>query len=163
MTHPQNDPFPDLLPRLRKRALRLCRSADEADDLTQETALKLWQMLAGTDEIERPEHYAMITLHNLARQRWRGRRPTEELSDDMAQTAPAAPARLACGEARAAISRLPVEQIKVMQQLLAGESSPQVIARQTGIPLGTVMSRLARARARLRLEMDVQGSVAELL
>ncbi|MFC6583977.1 hypothetical protein [Sulfitobacter aestuariivivens] len=37
------------------------------------------------------------------------------------------------------------------------------MAQQTGLPLGTVMSRLARARARLRKELDVEGSVEELL
>ena len=93
-----------------QRAARLCRTADEAEDLAQEAALRLWQRLEGPAEIEHPEHYAMITLHNLARQRWRSRRPTEELSDDMAQTPPAAPAGLACAEPRAAIERLPCQQ-----------------------------------------------------
>ena len=158
-----DDPFETLLPRLRKRARRLCRTAEEAEDLAQETALKLWQVLKGPTDIERPDHYAMIMLHNLARQRWRNRHETEELADDMAQTPPAAPARLACAEARAAIARLPDAQCDVMQHLLAGEISPQVIAKRTGLPLGTVMSRLARARAQLRKELDMDGSVAELL
>ncbi len=155
--------FETLLPRLRKRAKRLCRTPEEAEDLAQETALKLWQVLNSTAQIEWPEHYAMITLHNLARQRWRSRRDTEELADDMAQTAPAAPARLACAEARAAIARLPQVQCEVMEHLLAGEISPQVIAKNTGLPLGTVMSRLARARARLRKELHMEGSIVELL
>lgn len=154
--------FTTLLPRLRKRARRLCRTAEEAEDLAQETALKLWQTLKGPGGIDQPEHYAMVMLHNLARQRWRARRDTEELSEDMAQIDPAAPARLACAEARAAIARLPDKQCEVMQHLLAGELSPQSIAKCTGVPLGTVMSRLARARARLRAELGMEGSVSEL-
>ena len=156
--------FETLLPRLRKRARRLCRTRDEAEDLAQEVALKLWQVLNGPGGIDQPDRYAMIMLHNLARQRWRGRRETEQLADDMAQTPPAAPARLACAEARAAIARLPEAQVEVMKHLLAGELSPQTIAKQTGVPLGTVMSRLARARARLRKDLHMDdGSVAELL
>ena len=158
-----DEAFETLLPRLRKRAQRLCRTKDEAEDLAQETALKLWQVLSGPGGIEQPEHYAMIMLHNLARQRWRGRRETEELVEDMAQTSPEAPARLACAEARAAIARLPEAQCAVMEHLLAGELSPQTIAKQTGVPLGTVMSRLARARARLRKDLDMDGSIADLL
>lgn len=156
-------PFAHLMPRLRKRAQRLVRTAEEAEDLAQETALRLWQAMGRAEKIENPEHYAMIMLHNLARQRWRRRHPTEELSEDMAQAPPAAPARLACAEARAAIARLPAEQVQVMEQLLAGESSPQAIAKHMGVPLGTVMSRLARARARLRKDLALDGSVTDLL
>ena len=99
MTDHTDDPFAHLMPRLRKRARRLSRTPEEAEDLAQETALRLWQGMERARNIENPEHYAMITLHNLARQRWRTRRPTEELAEDMAQQPPAAPARLACAEA----------------------------------------------------------------
>ncbi|MGB3247029.1 MAG: RNA polymerase sigma factor [Sulfitobacter sp.] len=163
MTPTPDDRFAHLMPRLRKRARRLCGTADDAEDLAQETAMRLWQMLNSPTEIARPEHYAMITLHNLARQRWRSKKPTQELSEEMVQIAPAAPARLACAELRAAIARLPSEQGAVMAQVMAGESSPQVIAARLSVPLGTVMSRLARARARLRVDLDVQGSVMDLL
>ncbi|WP_162798323.1 RNA polymerase sigma factor [Sulfitobacter sp. SK011] len=165
MTSPTADPISDMLPRLRARARKLCRTHDEAEDLTQETALRLWQALHRDGDITAPDRYAMITLHNLARSRWRSRHETEELADDMAQTAPAAPARLACAELRAAIMRLPADQAHLMALVLAGESSPQVLAARHGVPVGTVMSRLARARAKLRVDMGLEGkaSVVELL
>ncbi len=56
----------DLMPKLRRRAQRLARTPDEAEDMAQETALRLLQVLEGPREIEAPEHYAMITLHNVA-------------------------------------------------------------------------------------------------
>ncbi|MGJ8625341.1 MAG: RNA polymerase sigma factor [Sulfitobacter sp.] len=165
MTQTAADPISPILPRLRARARRLCRTDEEAEDLAQETALRLWQALRGDSTIQEPDRYAMITLHNLARSQWRARRDTEELADDMAQTAPAAPARLACAELRAAIARLPADQAALMELVLAGESSPNVLAARGGVPVGTVMSRLARARAKLRVDMGLEGqaSVMELL
>ena len=164
MSNPaRTDPFDILMPRLRARARRLCNSAEEAEDIAQETALRLWQRLGRQGGVENPDRYAMITLHNLVRQRWRGRRVTEELAENMGQVDPDAPARLACSDLQRAIERLPQEQVCVIEQLMAGESSPKVIAERTGIPLGTVMSRLARARARLRKDMHLEGSVVELL
>ncbi len=165
MVLPTADPVTDILPRLYLRARRLSRSDDEAEDLAQETALRLCQALRRNGHVKQPDRYAMITLHNLARSRWRARRDTEELADDMAQTAPDAPARLACAELRAAIARLPEDQALLMELVLAGESSPRVLAARGGVPVGTVMSRLARARKRLRTEMGLAktASVMELL
>jgi RNA polymerase sigma-70 factor (ECF subfamily) len=165
MTLITSDPVSDILPRLRARARRLCRTPDEAEDLTQETALRVWQALHRDGHVKSPEKYAMITLHNLARSRWRTRHETEELADDMAQTAPDAPARIACAELRAAIARLPEDQADLMLEVLAGESSPQILATLHGVPVGTIMSRLARARAKLRVDMglDAKASVMELL
>lgn len=162
-TPPDIFPFAALMPRLRARARRLTRTSDEAEDLAQEVALKLWQMLSEDNDIRAPDRYAMIMLHNLARHRWRGARQTEELTEEMAVTAPAAPARLACAELHRAIALLPEDQRALMHLVMAGETSPQVLATRLGLPKGTVMSRLARARASLRKVMALDGSVVELL
>ena len=163
MTKTDTDAISDILPKLLRRARRLAHNRDEAEDMAQETALRLCQALAMHDNIEAPERYAMIMLHNLARQRWRSRRPTEELTEDMAQAAPLAPARIACTELQAAIERLPADQAALMRLVMLGETSPQVLAQRVGVPKGTVMSRLGRARARLREEIGLEGSVVELL
>lgn len=163
MTHPDPAPMADLMPKLLRRARRLTRTRDEAEDIAQETALRFWQVLARKDTIQAPERYAMTMLHNLARQRWRERRATEELTDDMAQAAPIAHGRIACSELQSAIERLPADQAALMRLVINGETSPHVLAKRVGVPKGTVMSRLGRARAALREEIGLEGSVMELL
>jgi RNA polymerase sigma-70 factor (ECF subfamily) len=163
MTQKNADPLEDLLPKLLRRARRLTGTRSDAEDMVQETALRLWQLLREGQEIDAPERYAMTMLHNLARQRWRRRQPTEELTEEMAQAGPIAPARIACAELQAAIERLPKDQAVLMRLVMMGETSPQVLAERVGVPVGTVMSRLGRARATLRGEMGLEGSVVELL
>jgi len=141
-----------LIPILTRRARRLARSRAEAEDLVQDTLLSLCQRLQGDRTIDDLPAYAMRTLSNRARRGWR-RLDTEELEDDHALTEPDALVRLDCADTLAAISTLPPPQRQLMELVVAGETSPRALANATGLPLGTVMSRLARARARLRMTL----------
>ncbi|NNE52843.1 MAG: sigma-70 family RNA polymerase sigma factor [Sulfitobacter sp.] len=156
--------FDELLPRLEGRARRLTDSPEAAQDLAQEAALRLWQQMAAGRGIDAPDRYAMILLHNLARARWRRRRPSEEIREDLLTTKPVAPQRIACAELAAAITRLPPNQRRLMRLVQEGEVSPAALATRLNLPPGTVMSRLARARAQLRREMGLArgASVDEL-
>ena len=138
-----------LIPGLMRRARRLTRSRDEAEDLVQETLLCVCQRLRENAGIEDLPAYTMRTLSNRARRHWR-KTPTEELEDHMAIADPDAMVRLHCADTLNAVGRLPEQQRALMVHIIRGETSPARIAQTTGLPLGTVMSRLARARARLR-------------
>lgn len=153
-----------LTTRLRARARRLGSSAPDAEDMVQETLLRLLQRMA-RGPITEPDHYAMIILHNIARHRWRGRVDTDELEEDSATTQPVAESRLAVEDLRSAITALPAEQAQIMALVLQGEFSPKAIAARLQLPVGTVMSRLARARAKLRSQigLGVNAPVADLL
>ncbi|MCV3272372.1 RNA polymerase sigma factor [Roseobacter sinensis] len=153
-----------LLSRLAGRARRLSDSKSDADDLAQETALKLWAALRKGAEVDNIDRYAMTILRNLARQRWRADRPTDPLEEENAAVPPTAPARMACADLAAAVEKLPEAQAHLIHMIAAGESSPAVLAERTGLPLGTVMSRLARARSKLRAEMGIpqKAPVSEL-
>ena len=152
--HPP-EPVTALMPRIQQRARRLSRGEDSAQDLAQETALRLCQRLREDRAISNLEAYAMITLRHLAISRWRGLVPTEPMEDDIATTTPEAPARIALAELMQAIDRLPSDQADLLHRVAQGDTSPAVLAQQTGIPIGTVMSRLARARSKLRAELQV--------
>ncbi|WP_187429936.1 ECF RNA polymerase sigma factor EcfG [Roseobacter fucihabitans] len=162
--HRQPDDLNALLPRLATRAKRLSDSQSDADDLAQEAALKLWSALHSGTEVEDLERYAMTVLRNLARQKWRSERPTDPLEEDSMAVLPDAPTRMAFAEIVAAVGRLPENQALLIQMIAAGETSPASLARLTGLPVGTVMSRLARARAKLRKEMGLKqkAPVSEL-
>lgn len=139
-----------LIPALTRRARRLTQSRAEAEDLVQDTLLSLCQHLQDGRPIDDLVDYAMRTLSNQARHN-QHLQSTDELEDDHAPTAPEALLRLDCADTLAAIANLPKAQRQLMDLIVAGETSPRALANTTGLPLGTVMSRLARARAKLRL------------
>ncbi len=163
MTPPRDTLLP-LLPAMTRLAQRLSHSTDAAEDLVQEAALKIWSTLARGGEIEDLRPYAMATLRNLARSNRRQMRDMVEMKDDTASIPPDAPRHLACAEMLAAINRLPEAQAALMTRVAAGEASPKELARSSNCPVGTVMSRLARARVTLRRDMGLAPtmSVTEL-
>ena len=145
----------DVLPMLNRRARKLCDNPSDAADLAQETALKIWQRHQSGAPIADPRAYAMTTLRNIVRAEWRTRLETDALEDDMASAPPDAMRVIACAEMREAIDRLPYDQAMLLKLVMTGETRPRVLARRIGVRSGTVMSRLARARARLRQEMGM--------
>lgn len=138
-----------LLPALRRRARRLTRTEADAEDLLQDVLLRLLARIASGTQIDDLPRYAMRALSNTARTRWRQRIPTQELTDDIATIPPCAIDRLTCADALRAIETLPRPQADLMRRVALGETSPKALARATGLPLGTVTSRLARARKTL--------------
>lgn len=145
----------DVLPLLNRRARKLCDNPSDAADLAQEAALKIWQRYQKGGAIVDPRAYAMTTLRNIARSEWRTRHETDQLVEDMVSAPPEAPRVIACAELRDAIDRLPDDQALLLKLVMTGETSPRVLAKRIGVRAGTVMSRLARARARLREEMGM--------
>lgn len=155
MQQPAPTELTALMPVLTRAALRIADTPDEAQDLTQEVLLKLWLRLNRGEEITNLRGYALTALRNQMRQGLRDRKDTDELDEADTGTAPDVFACLALSETRAMIDKLPPDQAQLMKFVLAGESSPAALARQTGWPLGTVMSRLSRARAQLRRDMGL--------
>ena len=63
--------LPDLMPMLQKRARRLTSNPSDAEDLAQETLVRLVKKLGEGRAIDDLPAYAMRTLHNQARMLWR--------------------------------------------------------------------------------------------
>lgn len=142
--------------------LRWFRNADDADDLVQETFVRAWRALDRFDET-RPFAPWLITIAVNRAKTMAGRaRPAEELHESILWGGPspaedAERARLE-SDVQNAMSTLPQEQ-RVVLHLRAVESmSYREISDALDIPIGTVMSRLARARDEMKRKL---GKVVE--
>ncbi|MGH8724756.1 MAG: sigma-70 family RNA polymerase sigma factor [Burkholderiales bacterium] len=153
----------DLIPRLRRYARALVGDRATADDLVQDTLERAWAKLhlyrRGTDL----RAWLFTVMHNVHVNRVRASRVTDPLEDEMPELAQRAPQgdALLVRDLDRAITRLPAEQRAVLLLVTLEEMSYEQVARTLGIPIGTVMSRLSRARAKLRAMMLGQPAAAK--
>jgi len=151
-----------LRPELLRLARLLTRDGDLADDLTQEALLAVWARLQAGEEIRALRPYLKTVLRNASRRH----RITEQATAAAPPGhAPEAPGRLACRDVLRAVAGLPPEQARLLLLLASTGASYADLARATGLPLGTVTSRLSRARAALCATLDLppEAPVATLL
>ncbi len=160
---PDTLPDPDLiaaLPRLRRYARVLTGDVNRADDLVQDTLARAWEKRrlwqAGSDL----RAWLFTIMHNVHVNQYAVRRR------ELAETSIDADEGVAHGwdlpvratqsdrveliEVLAHISRLPTDQREVLVLAAIEELRYEDIARVQGVPIGTVMSRLNRAREKLR-------------
>jgi RNA polymerase sigma-70 factor (ECF subfamily) len=156
------DPLPsaDLLaalPRLRRYASLLTGDSHRAEDLLQDTLARAWEKRrlwrAGSDL----RAWLFSIMHNVHVNQWPRRRreyasePLDAAGIDEHTAVPATQIeRVALTEVLAQVARLPTEQREVLILAVVEELHYSEIARVLDIPVGTVMSRLSRARKKLR-------------
>lgn len=143
------------IPALRRYAIALVRDIDRADDLVQD-CLERAVARRGTWRRDGPvQAWLFRILLNLWRDelRRRPRRahlvPVDELATEPGQPA-GQESHLALREVHDAMGRLPDDQRAVLLLVALEGLSYDDAARALGIPRGTLMSRLARARGALR-------------
>ena len=145
----------ELIPRLRRYARALVGDRAAADDLVQDTLERAWAKLhlyrRGTDL----RAWLFTVMHNVHVNKVRATRATDTLEDEMPELAQRAPQgdALLMRDLDRAIGRLPGEQRSVLLLVTLEDMSYDEVARTLGIPIGTVMSRLSRAREKLRAMM----------
>jgi RNA polymerase sigma-70 factor (ECF subfamily) len=142
------------LPTLKRYALVLTREPDQAQDLVQETLLRALAGARTWSPGREPLPWLLAILHNahVSRQR---RRSVETAAEQVARLAPAAlaapqPERVHFNQTMTALMRLPEEQREVLVLIAIDGLSYKDAADVLGLPIGTLMSRLARARQALR-------------
>src|SRR3954447_10764478 len=154
----------ELIPRLRRYARALVGDRTTADDLVQDTLERAWAKLhlyrRGTDL----RAWLFTVMHNVHVNRVRATRPVDPLEDEMPELAQAGTQSdaLLVRDLDRAIARLPADQRAVLLLITLEEMSYEEVARTLGIPTGTVMSRLSRAREKLRLLMLGQPASTKL-
>jgi RNA polymerase sigma factor (sigma-70 family) len=145
----------ELIPRLRRYARALVGERAAADDLVQDTLERAWAKLhlyrRGTDL----RAWLFTVMHNVHVNKVRASRATDPLEDEMPELAQRASQgdALMVRDLDRSISRLPAEQRSVLLLVTLEDMSYDEVARTLGIPIGTVMSRLSRAREKLRAMM----------
>lgn len=154
------------IPRLRRYARALAGERSAADDLVQDTlerALNKFHLWRRGSDLRA---WLFTIMHNVFINQVRRRRvvPDVPLNDEIMEL-PAHSAqadRLEIRDLDAALARLPDEQREVLLLVALEQLSYEETAKALGIPIGTVMSRLSRARARLRGIMEGAPEVATL-
>jgi RNA polymerase sigma-70 factor (ECF subfamily) len=139
---------------LRRFARALSRDAETADDLVQDTlvrALRAEHLFHGGDL----RTWLFTILLNLDRNRRRSlsRRPTLAVIEDVDPAA--APGSDGTGrDIERGLALLPAEQREVLLLVTLEGMSYREAAEVQGVPIGTIMSRLSRARAALRTHVE---------
>ena len=149
------------IPALRRYASALLRTQQDADDLVHDTLLRALDKLhshRGQDNV-RPWLFAI--MHNLfvsQARRARIRMVGEAKSEDASEMASPSSQEdsLRWREVLCALEALPEEQRAVILLISMEDLSYAEVSHVLGIPIGTVMSRLARGRERLRQLMQEQ-------
>ncbi|MBI2316843.1 MAG: RNA polymerase sigma factor [Betaproteobacteria bacterium] len=157
---PKPHPFVEHIPRLRRYARALVRDPDAADDLVQDTLeraankLHLWR--PGSDM----RAWLFAILHNLFINQTKKLRPVVALDPDQLPAIlvkPTQSVRLEIADVEKALQAVSAEQREVLLLVAIEQMTYEEVARTLSIPLGTVMSRLSRAREHLRRLTQSRG------
>ncbi|HEV7856424.1 MAG TPA: sigma-70 family RNA polymerase sigma factor [Herminiimonas sp.] len=149
------------IPRLRRYARALIGERDGADDLVQDTMERGWRRLPSWQRGSDMRAWLFSIMHNLHVDQVR--RPslaTDVLDDDMPMPpASAAPTDgLEIRDLESALRMLPDEQREILLLVALEEMTYDEVAATLGLPIGTVMSRLSRARRQLQEFLIAHGA-----
>lgn len=150
-------PLAEHIPKLRRYAVALLRDRVRADDLVQDTlerALRKFSLFRRGSDLRA---WLFTIMHNLyvnqlsahanrREESWSSPDAygSQGVTDDVSDT----------HDLMKSLQRLPPEQCEIILLVGLEQLSYEQTARVLGVPIGTVMSRLARGRERLRLLMS---------
>lgn len=154
------------IPSLRRYARGLTSDRERADDLVQDTLERAWGRFALWQRRGEVRAWMFGIMHNLFIDRVRSQRSTpEDASGDEPPDSPDRATqsdRLEVRDLDRLLQRLPPEQREVLLLVGVEEMSYQEVASVVGVPLGTVMSRLSRARERMRAELEGREVISKI-
>jgi RNA polymerase sigma factor (sigma-70 family) len=153
------------IPALRRYAWALLRDHEAADDLVQDTlerAISRWSQRRQEGDL-RAWLFTIqrnLFLNGIRQRKTRGTEVGEEALNDVQAPGTNLESHAGLRDVLAGLDALPEEQRSLLLLVGVEDLSYDQAAKVLGIPLGTVMSRLSRARARLREFMENGRSTA---
>jgi RNA polymerase sigma-70 factor, ECF subfamily len=149
------------VPNLRAFAISLCGSMDRADDLVQETLLRALANIHSFQRGTNMSAWLFTILRNLFRSEYRKRRREVEDSDgsyaERMKSQPEQTGRVEFAEFREALAKLPPDQREALILVGASGFSYEEAAAICDCAIGTIKSRVNRARTRLAELMSIES------
>jgi RNA polymerase sigma-70 factor (ECF subfamily) len=163
---PPNKPVRDVMlaavPSLRAFAISLCGNVDRADDLVQEALLRAWANLDSFEPGTNMSAWLFTILRNLFRSEYRKRRREVEDADgsyaESLTSLPDQTSHLEMDEFRKALELLPTDQRESLILVGASGFSYEEAAQICGCAVGTIKSRVNRARSRLATILSIESA-----
>jgi RNA polymerase sigma-70 factor (ECF subfamily) len=150
------------VPSLRAFAISLCGNVDRADDLVQETMLRAIANIDSFQPGTNMSAWLFTILRNHFRSEYRKRRREVEDSDgryaDSLKSQPEQYGQVEFTEFRHALAQLPSDQREALVLVGASGFSYEEAANICGCAVGTIKSRVNRARTRLAELMSIDGA-----
>jgi RNA polymerase sigma-70 factor (ECF subfamily) len=150
------------VPSLRAFAISLSGNVDRADDLVQETLLRAIANIESFQPGTNMSAWLFTILRNLFRSEYRKRRrEVEDTDGSYAETLKSHPeqsSRLEFNEFRAALAKLPQDQREALILVGASGFSYEEAANICECAVGTIKSRVNRARNRLADLLSIEGA-----
>jgi RNA polymerase sigma-70 factor (ECF subfamily) len=147
-----------LIPHLRAFARTLCGDAAAADDLAQDAVLKAWDARSSFQMGTNMKAWTFMILRNQfyseKRRSWRQSQLDQEAAERTLVAADDPEAPVALDEMRLAMGMLPSEQREALILVGAGGFAYEEAADICGCAVGTVKSRVSRARRALQAILE---------
>ncbi len=149
------------VPSLRAFAISLCGNVDRADDLVQETMVRALANINSFQPGTNMSAWLFTILRNHFRSEYRKRRREVEDSDghyaDSLKSQPEQHGQVEFTEFRKALAQLPSDQREALILVGASGFSYEEAANICGCAVGTIKSRVNRARTRLAELLSIDG------
>jgi len=147
-----------LIPHLRAFARTLCGDATAADDLAQDAMMKAWDARASFQMGTNMKAWTFMILRNQfyseKRRSWRQSQLDQEAAERTLVAVDDPEAPVALDELRLSLGMLPPEQREALILVGAGGFASEEAAESCGVAVGTVKSRVSRARRALQAILE---------
>ena len=152
-----------LIPQMRAFARSLCGNPTDADDLAQDALAKAWQARGSFTPGTNLKAWTFMIVRNQfysdKRRSWRSSQLDPEIAANTLIAVDDPSAALELDELRRALLMLPEEQREALTLIGAAGLSYEEASAVTGVNIGTVKSRVSRARDRVALLL-AEGRIA---